>query len=295
MHEESQKLYKKSETSEVQSPEIDDRELESLSPCLRKAGRPKGSKNKAPRPDKGRGKGKKRKNKDTRNQPNLSIDPRFGGKVNIPSSSKSKTEKQVEIKGPKINITSRSSSIKSIKFIDQEEENKEKKLVKIIKDQQRLYKANIILTEDKDTVDSSWVCLFCKKLSHEQGLGDLLGPYFVTAPDDDDDDDDNEALQSTGRLASSESKVDSDELETWFHERCLYWAPNIYMLAGKIIGIEVVIRELKNSDCNHCHIEGATIACYHRSCENRSHFPCAVGKWQLMEDTYRCYCPRHLL
>ncbi|XP_065572706.1 zinc finger protein 91-like [Artemia franciscana] len=41
--------------------------------------------------------------------------------------------------------------------------------------------------------------------------------------------------------------------------------------------------------CNHCQIEDATVACYHRGCWNRCRFPYAISKWQLVEDTYICY------
>ncbi|KAK2722702.1 hypothetical protein QYM36_003024, partial [Artemia franciscana] len=242
-HEEGKKYFMMSETEPAGLPVSAGSESETVTRSARvNAGLSKGNRNKTSRPNKGKGRRKKGKISEAKGEPNLSIDPRFGGKVNIASSNKSKTEKQIELKGPKIKITGCPSLPKTIKFLDQEEENREKRVAKVIKDQQRFYKPTVFLTEDKNLVDKSWICLFCKKRSHEQGLGDLLGPYFVTTTEEE------EVSQNTRRQADSKS-IDEDELETWFHERCLYWAPNIYMLAGKIVGIQLVIKELQNSVC----------------------------------------------
>ena len=32
---------------------------------------------------------------------------------------------------------------------------------------------------DYRNADPSWICFFCQKQSHYQGLGDLFGPYYV--------------------------------------------------------------------------------------------------------------------
>ena len=31
------------------------------------------------------------------------------------------------------------------------------------------------------TLDPTWICVFCNQGSHQSGLGDLFGPYFVSS------------------------------------------------------------------------------------------------------------------
>ncbi|XP_071444878.1 retinoic acid-induced protein 1-like isoform X2 [Hetaerina americana] len=71
---------------------------------------------------------------------------------------------------------------------------------------------------DSSQPDRSWVCVFCRRSSHADGLGDLFGPYFIgrDAPEDDDDersdrvegDATGEAVGKTGKGRRNSGVVD---------------------------------------------------------------------------------------
>ncbi|XP_046386214.1 nascent polypeptide-associated complex subunit alpha, muscle-specific form isoform X2 [Ischnura elegans] len=71
---------------------------------------------------------------------------------------------------------------------------------------------------DSSQPDRTWVCVFCRRGSHADGLGDLFGPYFIgrDSPEDDDDEksdrlegDSAEAAGKTGKGRRSSGVMDA--------------------------------------------------------------------------------------
>jgi len=93
-------------------------------------------------------------------------------------------------------------------------------------------------TELKLPVSSDpWVCVFCNQISNYKDMGDLFGGYSVQA---------NVPLPA--KLISHRKTSDLRQQlhldpptgpanEIWFHEKCIIWAPGVYMVAGKLYGI----------------------------------------------------------
>ncbi|KAF0292931.1 Transcription factor 20 [Amphibalanus amphitrite] len=85
-----------------------------------------------------------------------------------------------------------------------------------------------------------------------------------------------------------------DRLETWFHESCLAWSPQLTLSAGKIQGIEEAITASRAELCSVCGVVGATVGCLGRGCRRGFHVPCAAeAGCRLDEESFSSYCNRH--
>ncbi|KAI8039668.1 uncharacterized protein CG5098 isoform X1 [Drosophila gunungcola] len=75
-----------------------------------------------------------------------------------------------------------------------EKQTKAKKAPHERKNLRGMHSSTLSNRYDADTTDSTWICVFCKRGPHKQGLGDLFGPYLVTS----DCDEYRAALQAPG-------------------------------------------------------------------------------------------------
>ncbi|XP_043202625.1 nucleolar protein dao-5-like isoform X1 [Amphibalanus amphitrite] len=175
---------------------------------------------------------------------------------------------------------------------------------------------------DAFAVDPTWTCVFCRRRSHANGLGDLLGPCFVARRLEaietagrplagrqrrrskrDVQEDTNDSTPSTAAPAptpTSSTPIEfevarlGDRLETWFHESCLAWSPQLTLSAGKIQGIEDAITASRAELCSVCGVVGATVGCLGRGCRRGFHVPCAAeAGCRLDEESFSSYCNRH--
>ncbi|XP_065339259.1 uncharacterized protein CG5098 isoform X2 [Cloeon dipterum] len=121
---------------------------------------------------------------------------------------------------------------------------------------------------DAFTIDETWVCAFCKRGSHQYGLGDLFGPYFV-------------------QTAKKKKKF-----EVWVHESCCVWAPGVGLVGQRLIGLQEAIFSSADKECEVCKKKGAMIGCVKRGCERRIHFPCSEN-WYLDKENFVSCCPEH--
>lgn len=90
------------------------------------------------------------------------------------------------------------------------------------------------------------------------------------------------------------TQMDEKSYEIWAHEDCVVWAPGIYLVGPKIVGLEEAVWTSSNVGCSRCHLKGANICCLRRGCPSVVHLGCAVLlNWQLDEDNYKAYCLEH--
>ena len=153
---------------------------------------------------------------------------------------------------------------------------------------------------DSKRPDETWLCVFCHRGSHARQMGDLFGPYFVSASSLPKG---HFALASPSALPQADSALEAataaaakfvvdaqvkkkkkrrspsvagggaptavappaagqdKPVEVWFHEDCVCWMPDIRLLGSKLYGLEEAIAGASGAVCAVCSKTGATVAC----------------------------------
>ncbi|XP_067238880.1 uncharacterized protein si:ch211-165g14.1 [Chanodichthys erythropterus] len=162
-------------------------------------------------------------------------------------------------------------------------------------------------------------CCLCGRAGNTEGLGDLHGPYYSNgvqpvckadsspaAQKQDPDCSDLDSVYSLEDGASQSIKRQRKEncsenveesgvcSEHWIHEDCSIWTAGIFLVKGKLYGLEEAIRLAHGTVCSHCHMIGATLGCFFKDCPNKYHFPCALqSDSALNEENFTMRCPKH--
>ncbi|XP_020643620.3 transcription factor 20 isoform X3 [Pogona vitticeps] len=93
-------------------------------------------------------------------------------------------------------------------------------------------------------------------------------------------------------LQIPELPLDSNEF--WVHEGCILWANGIYLVCGRLYGLQEAVEIAKEMKCSHCQEPGATLGCYNKGCSFRYHYPCAIDADCLLnEENFSVRCPKH--
>lgn len=181
---------------------------------------------------------------------------------------------------------------------------------------------------DAVTRDPTWLCAFCHRGSHHQGLGDLYGPYpGAQQPPRPADPDMNSSGSSsleemlrkgratkrkksdsfsgsedgpTSRRVSRQRRTSEAEREPelpkeiWVHETCAVWTQGVYLGGNRVHGLQEAIAEAANLVCSKCKMAGASVGCISRACSEKYHFLCAVEKGcQLNTENFSILCFKH--
>ncbi|XP_055838750.1 uncharacterized protein CG5098 isoform X2 [Episyrphus balteatus] len=90
------------------------------------------------------------------------------------------------------------------------------------------------------------------------------------------------------------SKVSDNSYEVWMHEDCSIWAPGVFLIGARIVGLENAVWSSTNYTCTICSLKGAMICCLQRGCGAKAHIPCArLSSWDLNESDFKTYCEKH--
>ncbi|XP_004675678.2 PREDICTED: transcription factor 20 [Condylura cristata] len=93
-------------------------------------------------------------------------------------------------------------------------------------------------------------------------------------------------------LQIPELPLDSNEF--WVHEGCILWANGIYLVCGRLYGLQEALEIAREMKCSHCQEAGATLGCYNKGCSFRYHYPCATDADCLLhEENFSVRCPKH--
>ncbi|XP_062389180.1 transcription factor 20 [Sardina pilchardus] len=173
-------------------------------------------------------------------------------------------------------------------------------------------------------------CSLCGWPANSMGLGDLHGPYY---PSDYnlpykllDQRDPRENVQNTECAGGSQGSVenspwnpskrprrdwptddgsdaaaaaavlvaDRNTGERWVHEDCSVWSAGVFLIKGRLYGLEEAIRLAEETVCSCCHKVGATLGCFLKGCCNKYHYICALQSGCLLsEDNFSMRCPKH--
>ncbi|XP_029014848.1 uncharacterized protein LOC114860428 [Betta splendens] len=159
------------------------------------------------------------------------------------------------------------------------------------------------------------LCCLCGQTANATGLGDLHGPYYpAISPGnrrssraeqkdggsargladggcDGPDGSDNGYLQSNSH---SLPKVPLCLHECWIHEDCGIWSAGIFLVRGKLYGLEEAARLAQETVCSSCQQTGAIMGCFQKGCSRNYHYRCAISSGCILsEENFSMRCPEH--
>uniref|UniRef100_H2ZXL0 Transcription factor 20 n=1 Tax=Latimeria chalumnae TaxID=7897 RepID=H2ZXL0_LATCH len=93
-------------------------------------------------------------------------------------------------------------------------------------------------------------------------------------------------------LQIPELPLDSNEF--WVHEACILWANGVYLVCGKLYGLQEAVEVAREMRCSYCQEIGATLGCFSKGCSFRYHYPCAKeAECFLSEENFSMRCRKH--
>ncbi|CAL9693639.1 unnamed protein product [Knipowitschia caucasica] len=104
------------------------------------------------------------------------------------------------------------------------------------------------------------------------------------------------ALDSLGPLAQLAQlpQMPMDPEELWVHEACIVWTSGVYLVNGRLYGLQEALDGARETCCSHCDMVGSTLGCYSKGCTLRYHYLCAIeADCSLNEDNFSLRCPKH--
>merc|ERR1719357_947940 len=104
------------------------------------------------------------------------------------------------------------------------------------------------------------------------------------------------ALDSLGPLAQLAQlpQMPLDPEELWVHEGCMVWTSGVYLVNGRLYGLQEALDGARETCCSYCEMIGSTLGCYSKGCTLRYHYLCAIeADCSLNEDNFSLRCPKH--
>ncbi|XP_026207386.1 transcription factor 20 [Anabas testudineus] len=82
--------------------------------------------------------------------------------------------------------------------------------------------------------------------------------------------------------------------EYWLHEDCGIWSAGVFLVKGKVYGLEEAVRVAQETMCSACGDRGATLGCFFKCCPNKYHYRCALeSDCVLIEENFSMKCKKH--
>ncbi|GLD57757.1 transcription factor 20-like protein [Lates japonicus] len=82
--------------------------------------------------------------------------------------------------------------------------------------------------------------------------------------------------------------------EYWLHEDCGIWSAGVFLVKGKVYGLEEAVRVAQETMCSACRNPGATLGCFFKGCPNKYHYRCALeSDCVLIEENFSMKCKKH--
>ncbi|CAJ1080485.1 transcription factor 20 [Xyrichtys novacula] len=82
--------------------------------------------------------------------------------------------------------------------------------------------------------------------------------------------------------------------EYWLHEDCGIWSAGVFLVRGRVYGLEEVVKAAQEMTCSACQDSGATLGCFFKGCPNKYHYRCALqSDCVLIEENFSMKCKKH--
>ncbi|KAK2833014.1 hypothetical protein Q5P01_016903 [Channa striata] len=168
------------------------------------------------------------------------------------------------------------------------------------------------------------LCCLCGQTANVIGLGDLHGPYYRTNPSLDyqnckseqKEEDSVHGLTNSHSVNSSGGGCDGYDCsagkslpatdnhshpklplhldDCWMHEDCVIWTTGVFLVRGKLYGLEEAARLAQETVCSTCQQAGAIMGCFQKGCPRNYHYRCAIQSGcVLSEENFSMRCPEH--
>lgn len=112
---------------------------------------------------------------------------------------------------------------------------------------------------------------------------------------------------STGSPAAKRARTDTqvedwysppvlplEPCEYWLHEDCGIWSAGVFLVKGKVYGLEEAVKVAQETMCSACRDPGATLGCFFKGCPNKYHYRCALeSDCVLIEENFSMKCKKH--
>ncbi|XP_034049143.1 retinoic acid-induced protein 1 [Thalassophryne amazonica] len=88
--------------------------------------------------------------------------------------------------------------------------------------------------------------------------------------------------------------VPLEPCEYWLHEDCAIWTAGVFLVKGKVYGLEEAVKVAQETLCSFCRCHGATLGCFFKACNSSYHYRCALESGcVLIEENFSMKCPKH--
>ncbi|XP_041671634.1 uncharacterized protein si:dkey-94l16.4 [Cheilinus undulatus] len=82
--------------------------------------------------------------------------------------------------------------------------------------------------------------------------------------------------------------------EYWLHEDCGIWSAGVFLVKGRVYGLEEAVKVSHETTCSACQESGATMGCFFKGCPNKYHYRCALqSDCVLIEENFSMKCKKH--
>lgn len=82
--------------------------------------------------------------------------------------------------------------------------------------------------------------------------------------------------------------------EFWLHEDCGIWSAGVFLVKGRVFGLEEAVRAAQETVCSACQESGASLGCFFKGCPNKYHYRCALqADCVLVEENFSMKCTKH--
>ncbi|KAM8846027.1 uncharacterized protein AB9W97_000896 isoform 1-T4 [Spinachia spinachia] len=151
------------------------------------------------------------------------------------------------------------------------------------------------------------LCSLCGQTANAAGLGDLHGPYRPANPPADRRAEPSSPVSRRSvdgcygydRPATKSSPRGAGRClprldEGWIHEDCGVWSAGVFLVGGKLFGLEEAARLARETVCSMCQHAGAIVGCFQKGCARSFHYRCAIeSDCVLNEENFSLRCPQH--
>ncbi|XP_056153143.1 transcription factor 20 [Lampris incognitus] len=88
--------------------------------------------------------------------------------------------------------------------------------------------------------------------------------------------------------------VPLEPCEYWLHEDCGVWSAGVFLVKGKVYGLEKAVKVAQETMCSGCCKPGATLGCFFKGCPSKYHYRCAIeSDCVLIEENFSMRCKKH--
>ncbi|XP_056871824.1 uncharacterized protein LOC130515526 isoform X1 [Takifugu flavidus] len=144
------------------------------------------------------------------------------------------------------------------------------------------------------------LCCLCGQTANAMGLGDLHGPYRPSGPSGNQQNRWTDGAAGCNHsVVESPTRGDCSSLpkappECWIHEDCGIWAAGVFLVRGRLYGLEEAARLARETVCSVCQQTGAIMGCFLKSCSKGFHYRCAIQSGCVLnEDNFSVRCSEH--